>query len=141
MLRRPVTRAWFMGFLVLRSCSLEPKQHKRGDSAASPGLMVRSHASMASRTMATRWGRPRPSRRPLRGLLRVRAERDFCGSGRQCHTFLRGNGGVHRLADMKFRLGLGTDADFAVAGVDEIVDHLAQEHPVRDLAGERVEAI
>ena len=27
------------------------------------------------------------------------------------------------------------------AGVDEIVDHLAQEHPVRDLAGQRIEAV
>src|SRR5262245_19107859 len=63
------------------------------------------------------------------------------GLRRQRHAFLRRDGDMHRLADLELRLGLGAYPQLAVAGVEELVDHFAQEHPVRDLAGERIEAV
>ena len=48
---------------------------------------------------------------------------------------------MHGLADRELGLGLGAHAQLSVAGVDEIVDHLAQEDPMRHLAGHRVDAV
>src|SRR5262245_57338355 len=53
-------------------------------------------------------------------------------SGRQSHTFLRRNPDMHFLPDPEVEFGLGADPDLALADVDQIVDHFAQEYPVHD---------
>src|SRR5262245_48629486 len=62
-------------------------------------------------------------------------------SRRQGHTFLRSHPDVDGLTDREIELGLGAHPDLAVAGIDQVVDHFAEEDPVRDLAGQHVEAV
>jgi hypothetical protein len=43
---------------------------------------------------------------------------------------------MYRLPYVEILLGLGPHPDFRAAGVDQIVDDLTEEDPVRDLAGQ-----